>query len=71
MEKENMILKRLNDINSIMSLDNETIIGGKDEYGIEFNITFSTYDLLEWLDPEYMKETLINHIENLTNYKNK
>lgn len=70
MGENKMILKRLNDINSIMSLENETIIGGTDENGNEFNITFSTFDLLEWLDPEYMKETLKKYLDNLTDYKN-
>ena len=58
--------KRLNDINTFMSTnDNETILQGTDEYGKEFSITFDTIDLLDWLDIEYMKSKAKKYITNL------
>ncbi len=60
-----MIYKNLHDIHTNHSKDNETVLVGKDENGNEFTITLSTFELLEWLDIEYMKETLIKHIKQI------
>ena len=58
--------KRLNDINTFMSTENnETILQGTDEYGEEFSITFDTIELLDWLDIEHMKNKAKNYITNL------
>ena len=58
--------KRLNDINTFMSTeDNETILQGTDEYGEDFSITFDTIELLDWLDIEHMKNKAKNYITNL------
>lgn len=58
--------KRLNDINTFMSTeDNETILQGTDEYGEEFSITFDTIELLDWLDIEHMKNKAKTYITNL------
>ena len=57
--------KRLNDINTIQHCQNETYLVGTDEHGTEFTIVFSTIDLVESLDIEIMKESLIKYISNL------
>ena len=58
--------KRLNDINTFMSTENnETILQGTDEYGEEFSITFDTIELLDWLDIEHMKNKAKKYITNL------
>ena len=58
--------KRLNDINTFMSTENnETILQGTDEYGEEFSITFDTIELLDWLDIEHMKNKAKTYITNL------
>ena len=58
--------KRLNDINTFMSTeDNETILQGTDEYGEDFSITFNTIELLDWLDIEHMKNKAKTYITNL------
>lgn len=58
--------KRLNDINTFMSTDdNETILQGTDEYGEDFSIVFNTIELLDWLDIEHMKNKAKTYITNL------
>ncbi len=58
--------KRLNDINTFMSTeDNETILQGTDEYGEDFSIVFDTIELLDWLDIEHMKSKANKYITNL------
>jgi len=58
--------KRLNDINTFMSNDdNETILQGTDEYGEDFSIVFDTIELLDWLDIEHMKNKAKTYITNL------
>ena len=58
--------KRLNDINTFMSTENnETILQGTDEYGEDFSITFDTIELLDWLDIEHMKNKAKTYITNL------
>tara|TARA_R100000353_G_C6477960_1_gene188344 strand:+ start:396 stop:578 length:183 start_codon:yes stop_codon:yes gene_type:complete len=60
-----MIYKNLHDIHTHASSGNETTLVGTDENGDEFTITLSTFELLEWLDVEYMKDTLIKHIKTI------
>lgn len=55
---------RLNDIDTFSCNENETYLGGKNEWGEPVVIVFDTYDLLEWLDIDYMKEQLKKHIDN-------
>ena len=63
---EDPITKRMNDINTFMSTeDNETCLVGTDEYGKEFMIWFDTIELLQWLDTEYMKKRAKDFINNL------
>lgn len=57
-----MIYKNLHDINTIASSDNETLVCGTDENGEKFTLTLSTFEILEWFDREYLKETLIKYI---------
>ena len=60
------IRKRLHDITSFMSTaDNETYLSGQDEHGEEFTMIFNTVELLEWLDIDYMKDSVKKYIENL------
>ena len=66
MKKEEITVKRMNDINTFMSTrDNETCLVGTDEMGEEFQIWFNTIDLLEWLDIWYMKKQTKHYIEEL------
>ena len=68
LEKKNeMIHKRLNDINTFQAHENEIYLRGTDEYGQDFQICFDSYDFLGWIDTEqleYIKERLIKHIES-------
>tara|TARA_R100000742_G_C4196514_1_gene26934 strand:+ start:384 stop:578 length:195 start_codon:yes stop_codon:yes gene_type:complete len=60
------IRKRLHDIHTFMSTkDNETCLAGKDEYGNEFTIWFNTFELLEWIDIDYMKDKSKEYIDEL------
>jgi|TARA_B100001093_G_scaffold490720_1_gene530056 hypothetical protein len=58
-----MIYKNLHDINTIASSDNETLVCGTDENGKDFTLTLSTFEILEWFDTEYLKESLIKYIK--------
>ena len=63
--KEEMIRKRMNDINTLQAHENELYLRGKDEYGKDFQICFDSYNFLEWIDTEnieYIKEQLTKHI---------
>jgi hypothetical protein len=66
MEDRELIQKRIHDIDTFMATeDNDTILSGKDEYGKDFIIIFSTLELLEWMDIEYMKKQSKKYINNL------
>ena len=66
MEDRELIQKRLHDIDTFMANeDNETILSGKDEYGNDFILIFSTMELLEWMDIDYMKKQSKKYINNL------
>lgn len=66
MEDRELIQKRIHDIDTFMATeDNETILSGKDEYGNDFILIFSTLELLEWMDIEYMKKQSNKYINNL------
>ena len=65
-QKEELIHKRMNDINTFQALENEVYLRGTDEYGKDFQICFDSYNFLEWIDTEhleYIKEQLIKHIK--------
>ena len=66
-ELENeLIHKRMNDINTFQAHENEVYLRGTDEYGKDFQICFDSYNFLEWIDTEhlkYIKKQLIKHIK--------
>ena len=66
-EGEEMIHKRMNDINTFQAHENEVYLRGTDEYGKDFQICFDSYNFIEWIDTEnleYIKEQLIKYIKN-------
>jgi len=67
-EKEDeLIHKRMNDINTFQAHENEVYLRGTDEYGKDFQICFDSYNFLEWIDTEhleYIKEKLKKYIES-------
>jgi len=66
MKEKELIQKRLHDIDTFMATeDNETILSGKDEMGVDFFVIFNTVELLEWLDIDYMKKQSKKYINNL------
>ena len=69
-ELENeLIHKRMNDINTFQAHENEVYLRGTDEYGKDFQICFDSYNFLEWIDNEqlqYINQQLIKHLNNKT-----
>ena len=66
-EKDELIHKRMNDINTFQAHENEVYLRGTDEYGKDFQICFDSYNFLEWIDTEnlkYIKKQLIKHIKS-------
>jgi len=64
---EDMIHKRMNDINTFQAHENEVYLRGTDEYGKDFQICFDSYNFLEWIDIEhlkYIKEQLTKYIKS-------
>ena len=64
---DELIHKRMNDINTFQAHENEVYLRGTDEYGKDFQICFDSYDFLEWIDAEhleYIKEKLKKYIES-------
>ena len=64
--KEELIHKRMNDINTFQAHENEVYLRGTDEYGKDFQICFDSYNLLEWIDTEnlkYIKKQLTKYIK--------
>ena len=62
-----LIHKRMNDINTFQAHENEVYLRGTDEYGKDFQICFDSYNFLEWIDTEhlkYIKKQLIKHIKS-------
>ena len=65
-EEQELIHKRMNDINTFQAHENEVYLRGTDEYGKDFQICFDSYNFLEWIDTEhlkYIKKQLIKHIK--------
>jgi hypothetical protein len=65
-EEEELIHKRMNDINTFQAHENEVYLRGTDEYGKDFQICFDSYNFLEWIDTEhleYIKEQLTKYIK--------
>ena len=60
------IYTNLHDINTFMSTkNNETYISGVNENGEHTTIVFNTFELLEWLDIDFMKSQTIKCIKNI------
>ena len=65
-EQDELIHKRMNDINTFQAHENEVYLRGTDEYGKDFQICFDSYNFLEWIDTEhleYIKEQLNKYIK--------
>ena len=65
-QQDELIHKRMNDINTFQAHENEVYLRGTDEYGQDFQICFDSYNFLEWIDTEhikYIKKQLIKHIK--------
>ena len=61
-----LIHKRMNDINTFQVHENEVYLRGTDEYGQDFQICFDSYNFLEWIDTEnlkYIKKQLTKYIK--------
>jgi len=66
LEREELIHKAMNDINTFQCCDGELYLRGTDEYGKDFQVCFDAYNFLNWIDTEqieYIKEQLIKHIK--------
>ena len=64
--EEEMIHKRMNDINTFQAHENEVYLRGTDEYGKDFQICFDSYNFIELIDTEhleYIKEQLTKYIK--------
>ena len=64
--EDELIHKRMNDINTFQAHENEVYLRGTDEYGNDFQICFDSYNFLEWIDTEhleYIKEQLTKYIK--------
>ena len=57
--------KRIHNINTFHCSDNEVCLSGKDEYGKDFTIVMSAFELLEWVDVKYIKKQTIKYIKGL------
>ena len=65
-QEEELIHKRMNNINTFQAHENEVYLRGTDEYGQDFTICFDSYDFLEWIDNEqleYINQQLIKYIQ--------
>ena len=65
-QEDELIHKRMNDINTFQAHENEVYLRGTDEYGKDFQICFDSYNFLEWIDTEhleYIKEQLTKYIK--------
>ena len=66
-EPDELIHKRMNDINTFQAHENEVYLRGTDEYGKDFQICFDSYNFLEWIDEEhlkYIKKQLTKYIKS-------
>ena len=67
LEQDELIHKRMNDINTFQAHENEVYLRGTDEYGKDFQICFDSYDFLKWIDSEqvdYIKTQLVKYIKS-------
>ncbi len=52
-------------ISTFQTVENETYLGGINSNGEDVTLVFTTIELLEWLDIDYMKKEAIKHIKQL------
>jgi hypothetical protein len=65
-EEQELIHKRMNDINTFQAHENEVYLRGIDEDGKDFQVCFDSYNFLEWIDTEhleYIKKQLTKYIK--------
>ena len=48
-----------------MAHENEICLAGKDEHGEELCMWFDAYEFIQWVDMDYIKETLTKHINKI------
>lgn len=60
-----MKYKSIHDINTYQCHRNEVYLSGKDEYGKDITLVFSTIELLEWLDKKGMIEQAVKFIKEI------
>ena len=58
-----MRYKNLHDIETFSCHDAEVTLSGKDEEGDPFTIVIPAYEFYEWIDMDYIREKLIEHIK--------
>tara|TARA_R100001143_G_C3232262_1_gene75262 strand:- start:186 stop:392 length:207 start_codon:yes stop_codon:yes gene_type:complete len=58
-------MELIHDLHTFSCNGQETYLSGKDENGNEITLVFSTIELLEMLDIDYMKEKLTKYIKEL------
>ena len=66
--KEQIIFKRMNDINTFQCAEGDIFLRGTDEYGNCLQISFCAYDFINWISTEeigYIKEQIIKHIKRI------
>tara|TARA_B100001094_G_scaffold7119_1_gene6349 strand:- start:2746 stop:2928 length:183 start_codon:yes stop_codon:yes gene_type:complete len=60
-----MKYKNLHDINTFSCSDNEILLSGTDENGEDLTIILNAFEILEWLDMNYIKKQTLKYIEKL------
>jgi hypothetical protein len=55
----------IHDLHTFACDGQETYLVGKDGYGNDITLVFSTFELLEMLDIPYMKSKLIDYINTI------
>jgi len=58
-----MRYKNLHDIDTFSCHDGEVMLSGKDEEGDPFTIVIPAYEFYDWIDMDYIREKLIEHIK--------
>ena len=58
-----MIYKNLHDIDTFACHDGEVRLSGQDEQGELFTIVIPAYEFYDWIDMDYIREKLIEHIK--------
>ena len=60
-----MNYKNIHDINTFSCSDNEIYLSGKDENGEDITIILNAFEVLEWLDMNYIKQQTLKYIQGL------